>query len=177
VLREHGMAAVRVLGIGFGAVIALELALAEPDLVESLILLEPPLMDTLTSATEGMSVDVATIREAAERGGEEEVWRLYLAGSLTTLGAGAGRLGGSDDAGPHAAHTLLVELPAVPAWPLDPVRIAGLEASVTVATMPATPRLLVEAADALVPRIPGSTRELTVEDGVAAVPGLLRLDS
>jgi pimeloyl-ACP methyl ester carboxylesterase len=174
ILREHGISGARVLGVGFGAVVALELALAEPDLVESAVLLEPPLFDTLTRATEGMSHDVAAIRDAAEQDGEETVWRLYLAGGLPTLGAGAQRLAaGSGDAGPAAAHTLLVELPAVPAWPLDPVRITGLDAEVTVATMPSTPGLLVEAADALVPRIPGATRQAAGEDGPQAVPGLL----
>jgi len=164
-----------VLGVGFGAVVALELALAESELVESAVLVEPPLFDTLTRATEGMSDDVAAIRDAAEEGGEEAVWRLYLTGGLPTLGVGAKRLGGSNaDAGPSAAHTLLVELPAVPDWPLDPVRVAELDAPVTVATMPSTPGLLLEAADSLTPRIPGARREAAAEDGVAAIPGLLR---
>jgi pimeloyl-ACP methyl ester carboxylesterase len=174
VLREHGVSQARVLGVGFGAVVALELALAEPGLVEGLVLIEPPLFDTLIPATEGMSNDVAAIREAAEEGGEDEVWRLYLAGRLTTLGAGAERLTGSPGAGPVAAHSLLVELPAVPAWPLDPVRIAGLSTSLIVATMPDTPALLVEAADALVTRVPGASRLHTAESGPAAVPELLR---
>jgi len=174
VLREHDVAGARVLGVGFGAVVALELALAEPDLVESVVLVEPPLLDTLVRATEGMSDDVAAIREAAEEGGEEAVWRLYLAGGLSTVGAGAERLAGSAfAAGPDAPHTLLVELPAVPAWPLDPVRISGLDASVTVATSPSSPPLLVDAADSVIPRIPGAVRVLCDEDGAAAVPGLL----
>jgi pimeloyl-ACP methyl ester carboxylesterase len=172
-MRQHGISGARVLGVGFGAVVALELTLAEPGLVESAVLVEPPLLDTLTTATEGMSDDVAAIREAAEEGGEQEVWRLYLAGGLTTLGAGAQRLAGSGDPGPAAAHTLLVELPAVPAWPLEPARLAGLSASLSVATMPATPQLLVEAADALVARIPGAVREWTSEDGAAAMVELL----
>jgi pimeloyl-ACP methyl ester carboxylesterase len=174
VLREYGVAGARVLGVGFGAVVALELALAEPDLVESTVLVEPPLFDTLTRATEGMSDDVAAIREGAEEGGEEAVWQLYLSGGLATLGSGAERLAGSAaGAGPAAAHTLLVELPAVPAWPLDPVRIAGLDSPVTVATTPSSPALLVDAADSVIPRIPGARRELSAEDGAAAVPGLL----
>jgi pimeloyl-ACP methyl ester carboxylesterase len=174
VLHERGVAGARILGVGFGAVVALELALAEPGLVESAVLVEPPLFDMLTRATEGMSDDVAAIREAAEQGGEEAVWRLYLAGGLTTLGAGAERLAGiATGAGPEAPHTLLVELPAVPAWPLDPVRVSGLEPPVSVATMPSSPGLLVDAADSVIPRIPGAGRELSDEDGAAAVPGLL----
>ncbi len=174
VLREQGVETARVLGVGFGAVVALELALAEPGMVESVVLLEPPLLDTLPSATEGMSVDVAAIRDAAEEGGESAVWRLFLAGALPTLGAGAERLADAADRGEHCAHTLLVELPAVSAWPLDPVRVSGLDAPVTVATAPSSPGLLVEAADALVPRIPGSERVVADSDGPAGIAGLVR---
>lgn len=174
VLREYGVAGARVLGIGLGAVVALELALAEPDLIESAVLVEPPLFDTLIRATGGMSDDVAAIRETAGKGGEEAVWKLFLGGGLPTVGAGAERLaGGSAKAGPDAPHTLLVELPAVPAWPLDPVRISGLDAPVTVATMPSSPAILVDAADSVVPRIPGAVREFCDEEGAAVVPPLL----
>ena len=153
---------------------ALELALAEPEMVESAVLLEPPLFDTLTAATEGMSLDVAAIQEAAAEGGEAAVWELFLAGELTTLGAGAERLAEAADRGSQAPHSLLVELPAVPAWPLDPVRVAGLDVPVTVATAPSSPGLLVEAADALVPRIPGSERVVADSDGPAGIAGLVR---
>ncbi len=187
VLREQGVERALVLGVGLGSVVALELAQAEPDLVESAVLLEPPLLDTLTGATEGMSVDVAAIRDAADEGGEQAVWRLFLSGGLPTLGAGAERLGevaaptlpgdGSGGAADHhddPARTLLVELPAVPAWPLDPVRIAGLDAQVTIATAPSSPALLVEAADALLSRIPGAERAFADADGPAGIAGLLR---
>jgi len=166
--------AARVLGVGFGAVVALELALAEPEMVESAVLLEPPLLDTLTAATEGMSLDVAAIRDAAEEGGEAAVWSLFLSGGLPTLGAGAERLSETADQGPDAPHTLLVELPAVSAWPLDPVRVSGLDAPVIVATSPHSPSLLVEAADALLPRIPGSERVVADLDGPAGLAGLVR---
>jgi pimeloyl-ACP methyl ester carboxylesterase len=182
VLRDQQVERARVLGIGFGAVIALELALAEPDRVESAVLFEPPLLDTSTRATEGMSIDVAAIREAAEEGGEKAVWELFLSGGLPTLGAGAGRLkegsvaadgAGPADDGPAAPHTLLVELPAVPAWSLDPVRVAAIKAPVTVATALSTPALLVEAADALVPRIPGARRSEVREYGASGVVELV----
>jgi len=155
-------------------VVALELAFAEPGSVESVVLLEPPILDTQTAATEGMSVDVAAIRDAAAEGGEEAVWALFVSGGLPTLGAGAERLGADADPGPRAAHTLLVELPAVPAWPLDPVRVGGLEAPVTIATVPSSPALLIEAADALARRIPGSERIAAEHDGPDGIVGLLR---
>ncbi|MEX0745123.1 MAG: alpha/beta hydrolase [Phycisphaeraceae bacterium] len=174
VLRELDISGARVLGAGFGAVVALELALAEPDLVKSLVLVEPPLYDTLAGATEGMSEDVAAIRDAASDGGQEAVWALFLDGGLPTLGAGAERFARfASAAGPAAPHTLLVELPAVPAWPLDPVRIASLATEITVATTPSAPEILIEAARSVVSRIPGARGEATAKDGAEAVSQLL----
>lgn len=161
------------LGVGFGAVVALELALSEPDLVESATLVEPPLFGLVTAATGGMSADVVEIRDAAEDGGKEAAYELFLNGRLPTLGCGAERLGASADRGPLAAHTFLVELPAVPAWPLDPHRLAAIQAEVVVATTPSTPPLLMRAAEGITPRIPGAERICTVRDGDEALIELL----
>jgi pimeloyl-ACP methyl ester carboxylesterase len=152
---------VTVLGVGFGAVVALELALAEPELVSRAILVEPPLFGLLTEATEGVSTDTEAIRAAVERGGESAAYGLYLSGGLPTLGAGAERLGETADRRPAAARSLLIELPAVPAWTIDPARLAGLSPGVTVVTLPSSPAILADAADALLPRIPRAERLVT----------------
>jgi len=154
-------------------VVALELALAEPEMVHRVFLVEPPLFGLVTAATEGMSTDVVEIRDAAEEGGEAAAYSLFLSGQLHTLGCGAGRLGAAADRSRMAAHSFLVELPAVPAWPLDPQRLASIEAQVTVATTPSTPPLLLEAANGIVPRIPGAERAFTIRNGAAAVQELL----
>ncbi|MGK2956002.1 MAG: alpha/beta fold hydrolase [Solirubrobacterales bacterium] len=172
-LKDLEIEEVTVLGVGFGAVVALEMALAEPATVKRAILVEPPLFALVTAATGGMSADVEEIRNAAEEGGEEAAYGLFLAGELPTLGSGADRLNQKADHGPNAAHTFLVELPAVPAWPMDPNRIAGIRAGVTVATTPSTSPLLLEAANAVAPRIPGADRVFTTRDGTEAVTELL----
>jgi len=172
-LKALEISEVAVLGVGFGAVVALELALSEPDLVRSAILVEPPLFGLVTAATGGMSSDVVEIRDAAEAGGKEAAYELFLAGQLHTLGCGAERLGAKADRGPSAPHTFLVELPAVPAWPLDPQRLAAIQAEVQVATTPSTPPLLMKAAEGITPRIPGAQRICTVRDGDEALTELL----
>lgn len=175
-LKGLGIEEVTVLGVGFGAVVALEMALSEPAMVSEAILVEPPLFGAVTAATEGMSADVIEIRDAAEKGGKEAAYELFLSGALPTLGCGAGRLGNKAVRGPLAAHTFLVELPAIPAWPLDPQRLAGLEADVQLATTPSTPPLLTIAAEAVAPRIPAARRIETLHDGEEAVPELLLKD-
>ena len=172
-LRDLGVEGVTVLGVGFGAVVALELTLAEPGLVEQAILVEPPLFGLVTAATGGMSADVGEIRAAAEAGGKDSAYELFLSGQLHTLGSGAQRLDDRADRGPVASHSFLVELPAVPAWPIDPHRLAEIEADVVIATMPSTPPLLIRAAEGINPRIPGSNRVETVRDGDEALTELL----
>ena len=173
VLKEAGVSETTVVGVGFGAVVALELALAEPAMVKRAILVEPPLFALVTAATEGMSADVGEIREAAEEGGEEAAYELFLNGELPTLGTGADRLGDRADRGPNAAHAFLVELPAIPAWPMEPARIGDLGAEVVVATMPSSTPLLLEAANAVAPRLPEAERVFTGHDGPEAVVELL----
>lgn len=162
-----------VAGIGFGGVVALELALAEPDLVARAVMIEPPIYGLLLQATEGMSADVESIRAAAVDSGVAEAYELFLDGRLPVLGAGAERFREFADHGPEAARAFLVELPAVPSWSLDPVRLAGLEAEVMVATCPSTPTLLREAADSITGRIPGCQRIETAAEPAAAPAELL----
>ncbi|MDQ2623295.1 MAG: alpha/beta fold hydrolase [Actinomycetota bacterium] len=172
-LREIDPGPVRVIGLGLGGVVGLELALAEPELITAVDMIEPPVFGPLAAATEGMSADVAAIRAAAETGGEHAAFELYLGGALNTLGAGAERFSRFADRGPGTARAFLVELPAVPAWPLDPVRLAGLEAEVGVVTSPSTPALLGKAADALVTQVPGAKRIVTTREPELAPVELL----
>lgn len=172
-LRRIGADEVTVVGLGFGAVVGLELALADPDLAARVFMIEPPVLGALREATNGMSADVAAIRTAADTGGESAAYELYLRGGLHTLGSGAERFIDQADRGPAAARSFLVELPAVPAWPLDPVRLASLEAEVTVVTLPSTPHLLSRAAEAVAEVVPGAASIRMNQDGINAIPTLL----
>jgi pimeloyl-ACP methyl ester carboxylesterase len=136
-----------VIGVGLGAVIGLEIALAEPRAVRSVALVEPPLFGLLPEATAGLSADVEAIADAVRAGGEREAYDLFLAGGLNCIGPGAERLGQLADQGPRAPRSLLVEIPAVPEWPLDRTRFERLEASLAVVTLGSTPALLARAAD------------------------------
>lgn len=171
-MRDLRTGPLSVAGLGFGAVVALELAISEPELVDRAFLIEPPVLGALSAATGGMSADVEAIREAADEGGEEAAYELFLSGALPTLGAGAERFADHADRGPTAARSFLVEIPAVPAWPLDPVRLAGLEAEVSVVTMPSTPALLRKASETVTDRVPGATSVRSSRDGIAAVTAL-----
>lgn len=174
VLRDHSPdRPATVVGLGLGGVVALELALAEPEAVAAAVMVEPPVLGPIRAATEGMSADAEAIREAAATGGEEAAYEIFLGGALPTLGAGAARFALWADRNPDAARAFLVELPAVPGWPLDPIRLAALEAEVTVAVCPSTPDILLSAADALEQRIPGCRLERTLREPAEAAAELL----
>lgn len=173
-LREIDPGPVTAVGLGFGAVVALELCLADPELIVRAFLIEPPVFGAISSATEGMSADVEAIRAAAGEGGEAAAYELFLTGELRTLGLGAERYADYADRGPAAARSFLVELPAVPAWPLDPVRLATLEAEVTVVTLPSTPDLLRWASDAVADRVPGAETVHASRDGIPAIAALIQ---
>ena len=145
-----------VAGFDLGAVVAFEVGIGHPGAVERVVMVDPPIFGTLREATPGVSGDVELIRAAIEERGEEAAYDLFLAGSLTTLGAGADRLGPLASRGSLAARSFLVEVPAVPAWSLDPARLSRLKGRVTVASTPTAPPLLIEAAGAFAARVEGA---------------------
>ena len=81
-----------VCGSGIGAVVALELALAEPGRVGGVVLIEPPLLSFVPEATEQLALDVKLIRETLAEGGRGAVLRAYVSGRFPALGPGAGRI-------------------------------------------------------------------------------------
>lgn len=158
-----------IVGEGLGGVVGLEIALSRPDEVAAVVMIDPPVFGLLTDATPGVSSDTERVREAVEHGGPAAAYELFLEGALTTLGAGAGRLGELADRGPEAPRSFLVELPAVPAWPLDPDRFRRLTARTVIASTPDSPPILRRAADSLVERIPQAGRRELTSVGPAAV--------
>lgn len=147
----------------------MEIGLSHPEGVSRVLMIDPPLYGLLKEATEGVSRDVETIREAASEGGPEAAYELFLDGGLPTLGAGADRLGTLADRGPGAAHSFIVEVPAVPAWPLDPGRLGRIACPVEVLVTGDAPEILTAAADAFAPRVPGAIRQDLDGSGPAAV--------
>ena len=148
--------------------VGLEVALARPEQVAAVAMIDPPIFGLLTDATPGVSIDTERVREAVDEGGPEAAYELFLAGDLTTLGAGADRLAGLADRGPAAPRSFLVELPAIPAWSLEPERFRRLKAPVLIASTADSPTILRRAADSVVDRIPGARRRDLAATGPAA---------
>ena len=178
---QHDLDRFDLIGVGFGAVVGLEAALAEPARVGSAALVEPPLLGLLPDATAGVSADVEEIAGAVRSGDEADAYELFLSGGLPSLGAGADRLGSRADRGPQAPHSFLVEVPAVPGWPLDRSRFDRIEADLTVVTVASTPTVLEQVAECFISWLGNGGLEagrLVLEEpdlarAVASLPGSL----
>jgi pimeloyl-ACP methyl ester carboxylesterase len=167
-LGDRGPAVV--CGAGIGAVVALELALAEPELVIGTVLVEPPLLSFLPEATDRLAADVAAVREAVSESGREAALDAYLAGRLPALGAGAGRIPpGQGDRGPGAAAALFAELSAVPAWERSDAELAAATKPSLIAIAADSPPLLAKSAIEL-------ARVLARSDLRETEPGLPHFD-
>lgn len=141
-------------GAGLGAVVALELLLRRRDLARAAVVIEPPLFAYLPEATEGIGADREAIAEAVRGGGPEAAIDLYLAGGLSHLGAGAGRIPEAVGAAARKRPlTLFVELGAVPAWSLRTAELVALEAPSRIVVGASTPPPLRAAAEQLAIRL------------------------
>ena len=147
-------------GAGVGAVVALDLLLRRPELIAGVVLVEPPLLQLLSVATEALSEDRHRLEIATGTG--ESVIDLFLSGGLLALGAGVARL--PDDvraAARERAGSLIAELGLATGWRLPLPRLAAVESPSVVLTAASTPDLLRDASAALTQRLRGSEqREL-----------------
>jgi pimeloyl-ACP methyl ester carboxylesterase len=75
-LRHLGVARAHVVGYSYGGLIALQLALDTPELVESLVLLEPPLLDVPSGA--GFSNAMASVLQQYESGNKSGAIDAFL---------------------------------------------------------------------------------------------------
>ena len=132
-------------GAGLGAVIALDLLLRRPELVEAAVLIEPTLLALLPEATEALSADRVELETAVSAGGAPGAVGLYLAGRLTALGAGVDRLPTAltADARTRPA-SLFAELGAAATWSMPLLRFASAERPSVIVTAQSSPHLLRE---------------------------------
>lgn len=178
VIESLAGGSVAVCGAGFGAVVALDLALRRGELVDSALLVEPPLLGLVPEATPAVSADVEAIRgaaaaaaarlpdtaepgEVAERGAAAAL-ELFRGGGLMAIGAGAERTPEELASGAGATpFALFAEIAAISGWRLPLAELAALPVPVTLAVAGSTPPFLRRAAEALAERLPeGELREL-----------------
>jgi pimeloyl-ACP methyl ester carboxylesterase len=143
-------------GAGVGAMVALDLLLRRPDLIEATLLIEPPVLQLLPVATKALSDDRARLEAAAGAG--QDAIELYLSGGLPALGAGVSRL--PDQliaAARERPASVVAEMGIAVAWRVPLPSLAATERPSTIVTCSSTPPLLRDAAEALAERLAGSS--------------------
>jgi pimeloyl-ACP methyl ester carboxylesterase len=179
ILDELGGRPASVVGHSSGSVIALQLALDRPDLVRSLVLSEPPLIDALVDPADlpslhaGMGPVLETGMAAAARGEIDTAYDTFMGlvcgPEHRTVVAGVLGTGGLEQAVRQSAFFFADEVGAVATWTLDESRAAELEQPILLvqggASPPPTHRLVARLA-ALLP----TATVATVDDANHLLP-------
>lgn len=167
-LEATGAGPAVVCGAGLGAVIALDLQLRHPGLVQAAVLVEPPLLALVPEATELLSADQRAL-EAVAGEGREALVRLYLSGGLGALAAGVERFPAEATApGRERPASVVAEIGAAAAWAMPILRLGDADPPPAVVVSPSTPPVLRAAAAALAARYGDEPLEL--DAGGAAGP-------
>jgi pimeloyl-ACP methyl ester carboxylesterase len=152
-----------VVGDGFGALVALDLAKRHRALVAGAVLSNPPLFMFVPEATEQLAAQRAELEEAVRSGGPE-------AGVEAWLG---GRVEGETLARAKAAHrAFFADYAGLASWPASRRELRALDVPAVVLTGPWSPPHVVAAAEALAGLLPDVARA-TDGDLVAAARALL----
>ena len=148
-----------VCGAGLGGLIALDLLLRRTELVSAAALVEPLVPGLVPEATELLSTDRETLRDAVQESGAAGMVDAYLEGRLAALGSGAERLPAEAcGAARERPGSLAAELGAAGAWSHPIHDLGEVGAPVAVVTCADSPPLLRGCADALAGRLGSAER-------------------
>jgi pimeloyl-ACP methyl ester carboxylesterase len=162
-LRALGVSGAVVAGIGFGALIALDLTLRHGTLVRAVVAADPPLYAFVPEVNEELAEQRRVLQDSMAIGGPDAAVEAWLAGR----------------AGPDALQRakasqrgFFADYAGLASWPVTRRDLRSLPVALTVVTSPSTPWHVLRAAEALTSLVPGAERR---EDGdvTAAATALL----
>jgi pimeloyl-ACP methyl ester carboxylesterase len=142
-----------VAGFGFGALIALDLALRHGELVRAVVAADPPLYAFVPEANEELAEQRRVLQDSMSTGGRDAAVEAWLAGRA------------DDDAlaRAKASHRgFFADYAGLASWPVTRRQLRSLTIPVTIVTSPATPWHVARAAEAIASLVPGAQRR---EDG------------
>lgn len=148
-LRGLEAAPALLLGDGFGALVALDVAKRHPGLVASLVLADTPLYAFVAAATRALAEQRSVLEQALRAGGPGEAIAAYLDGR-----AEAGQLARAQAAGP----AFFADYAGLSSWPVTRGELRAITIATVVLTRPRAAAHVVAAADALAGLLPTATR-------------------
>jgi pimeloyl-ACP methyl ester carboxylesterase len=162
-LRSLDVSGAVVGGIGFGALVALDLALRHRPLVRAVVACDPPLFAFVPEANEELAEQRRVLQDSMSTGGTDAAVEAWLDGRAdpdTLARAKASQQG------------FFADYAGLASWPVTRGQLRSLTLPLTVLTSPSTPWHVGRAADALASLAPGAQRR---DDGdfVGAVAALV----
>ena len=148
-LRGLDAAPALLLGDGFGALVALDVAKRHPALVAALVLADAPLHAFVPEATQAIAEQRSALEDALRAGGPAAVIAAYLKGR-----ADAGRVARAQS----AARAFFADYAGLSSWPVTRRELRKITIPIVVLTRPTAAPHVVAAADALAGLLPGATR-------------------
>jgi pimeloyl-ACP methyl ester carboxylesterase len=162
-LRGLGMSGAVVAGIGFGALIALDLALRHGGLVRAVAAADPPLFAFVPEANEELAEQRRVLQDSMATGGPDAAVEAWLAGRDDPAALERAK----------ASHRgFFADYAGLASWPVTRAQLRSLTIPVTVVIGPQTPWHVARAAEAIAALVPDAQRR---EDGdlVAAAAALV----
>jgi pimeloyl-ACP methyl ester carboxylesterase len=162
-LRALDASAAVVGGAGFGALIALDLALRHAALVRAVVALDPPLYAFVPQANEELAEQRRVLQDSMATGGPDAAIESWLAGRADAAALARAK----------ASHKgFFADYAGLASWPVTRAQLRSLAIPVTLVTSPSTPWHVTRAAEAIAALVP-DVRPRDDGDLVAAVRALL----
>jgi pimeloyl-ACP methyl ester carboxylesterase len=142
-----------VAGIGFGALIALDLAVRHAALVRAVVAADPPLYAFVPEANEELAEQRRVLQDSMATGGPDAAVEAWLGDRAEAAALARAK----------ASHQgFFADYAGLASWPVTRAQLRSLSIPVTVVTSPSTPWHVARAADAIVSLVPRAERR---EDG------------
>lgn len=163
VLSVLGAAPALVCGIGFGALVALDLATRHADLVTGMVLVDPPLFAFVAEAARALAAERQALEEALREGGPALAVERWLGPAADPSRVARAR---------EARGAFFADLAGLASWPVTRGGLRGLEGPAAVVTRTGAPPHVLAAADAVAELIPGARRDHGAEIAGAVLGAL-----
>jgi pimeloyl-ACP methyl ester carboxylesterase len=161
-LRGLGVSGAVVGGVGFGALIALDLAIRHGALVRAVAAADPPLFAFVPDANEELAEQRRVLQDSMATGGPDAAVEAWLAGRADPEVLERAKA---------SQRGFFADYAGLASWPVTRSQLRSLAVPVTLVTGPDTPWHVLRATEAIAALVPGAERR---EDGdVAAAAAAL----
>jgi len=134
------LSAVVAAGVGFGALIALDLALRHGELVRAVVAADPPLFAFVPEANEELAEQRRVLQDSMSTGGPGAAIETWL----------GGRADADALARAKASHRgFFADYAGLASWPVTRAQLRSLAIPITIVTSPSTPWRVARAAEAI----------------------------